>query len=349
MANNPALSDQTSGTILFGGIDTSKYTGPLVTLNILPESISTSGSSSSSEELVLEFITTVTALNATVGSNTNEVFSGGQDSTTAFGNSNVALPVLLDTGSSAWSVPSRYYSQGIAPLFTYVDSQGLCDCKYRDSKDSISVEFGGQVTINVPARQFIVPIYDPATNEPQYLDTKNTQQACTFMIVPANDENQPFQTLGDAILRSMYVVFDLDNGQVSIAQSSLDSSAQPNIKVVEAGEGGVAKAVGSGAATIPSNTYTIAPAVSGGETFAASTAASTVGIATGTDAVPENARASQTGSGSGSGSGNGGAASSSAAAVALRRYGGGSSDLAMLGGIWIAFCMVFGGGVVLLA
>jgi hypothetical protein len=302
--------------------------------------------SNSEVDIVMQFITTVTAMNATVNSQTSTVFTGGVDSVSAYGNDNIALPVLLDTGSSAWSIPSRYFTEGVAPLFPYVDFRngGVCDCKYRDSNDSISVEFGGKVTVTVPARQFIVPIYDPQTNKPVYT---GRDQVCTFMLVEAQSEQgMNFQTLGDAVLRSMYVVFDLDNGQVSIAQSALDASAQPNIKPVSAGANGVAKAASATDTSVPSNSYSIADAVSGSETFAASTGSSTIGVATGTDAVPANARAS--GSGSVSSSGSGGAASSSAAAVAGKRLGAGS-DLTALGSIWVGLCMVFGSAVVMLA
>ena len=290
-------------------------------------------------------MTTVTAMSATVSSQTSTVFSGGIDSVTAYsrGGNNVALPVLLDTGSSAWSIPSTMFNEQVAPLFPYVDFRdgGICDCKYRNTNDSISVEFGGKITIDVPARQFIVPIYDPQTNEPI---VQGGVQVCTFMLVEAQDDTMNFQTLGDAVLRSMYVVFDLDNGQVSIAQASLDSSAEPQIKVVEAGPNGVAKAASATDTSVPSNTYSIAGAVSGSETFAASTGSSTIGIATGTDAVPANARASESDGGSGAAS----AASSSAAAVAGKRLGV-NSDLTALGSIWIVLCMVFGSTVVLLA
>lgn len=294
---------------------------------------------------MLQFMTTVTALSATVNSQTTEVFSGGIDSVSAYDDAtNPALPVLLDTGSSAWSIPSRMFAQSVAPLFPYVDFQdgGFCDCKYRDSNDSIAVEFGGEITINVPARQFIVPAYDPQTNQPQY---SGNAQVCVFMLTAAqNEDNMNFQTLGDAVLRSMYVVFDLDNGQVSIAQATLDDTSAPQIKSVAAGPNGVAKAASASDTSVPSNTYSIAAAVSGGETFTASTGSSTVGVATGTDAVPANARASGTGSGSGAG----GAASSSAAAVAGKRLGAGS-DLTALGGVWVVMCMVFGSAAVLLA
>jgi hypothetical protein len=211
----------------------------------------------------------------------------------------------------------------------------------------------------VPARQFIVPIYDPATNEIQYLDTAGTQQACAFMLTPSQPSGQGFLTLGDAILRSMYVVYDLDNGQISLAQAQLDSSKASDIVPVQAGLGGVQKAAGGGgsaSASAGANRYSIAPAVSGGESFTASSVSSTVGMATGTDAVPADARVVETGAaaggggsggkgGSGGNGGDGGAASSSAAANAVRVGGfGGGADL---GGLSVAVGLVVMGGMML--
>jgi len=249
-------------------------------------------------------------------------------------------------------------------LFPYVDSQGICDCKYRNNNDSLTVEFAGKVTINVPARQFIVPIYDPETNKPQYLDTAGKQQACAFMLTPSSPSGQGFLTIGDAILRSMYVVYDLDNGQISLAQAELDSSKEPDIVPVQAGLGGVQKAVGGdSASSVRPNQYSIAAAVSGAESFAASSVSSTVGEATGTDAVPADARVVETGaaaSGSGNGnggsggSGSGGAATSSAAAAVAFRVGGPGAGAGVDGlgvalgcGIVVLGSVLFGGMLVL--
>lgn len=318
---------ETSGSVLFGGIDKSKYTGPLVTLNLLPSLIS---------ESILQFVTTVTGLSATVDDKQTEIFSGGTDSVDAYTNNDISLPVLLDTGSSAWSIPEDYYTRGILPLFPFVDENGVCDCAHRDSNNSITVTFGGKIDINVPTRQFIVPLYDPLTNKPQVLDSAGKVHACAFMLVPAGPSSQRFLTLGDAVLRSIYAVFDLDNGQVSLAQAALNSSSEPDIVTVAAGPSGVAKA--AGATAIPSNTYSIAAAVSGGETFTASKIGSTIGMATGTDAIPANARPSETG---GIGSGGGSAASSSAAANSMELP---VLDLGALGSISLfTLLMVLGG------
>lgn len=331
---------QTSGSILFGGIDKSKYTGDMVTLDLLPDAVTSQ---------VDQFISVVTDLSATVGGKTSQIFSDGSSGIAAYSRSDSSLPVLLDTGSSAWSVPEDYYNQGIAPVFTYVDQQGACSCEHRDSDDSITLTFGGEIKITVPAREFIAPLYNSTTNEPVPYDTAGNQ-ACVFMITPASPTGEGFQTLGDAVLRSMYVVFDLDNGQVSLAQAAVNSTSQPNIVTVQAGPSGVASAV-SVASSAPTQTYSVAAAVDGTASFSVSTAQSTIGTATGVNAVPEDARPSggsgsgSGGSGGGSGSGSGSGTSSSAAASALTVPG---VDIGVLGSLAVMGVMTVAGAALML-
>ncbi|RMY88953.1 hypothetical protein D0862_10314 [Hortaea werneckii] len=315
-----------SGTILFGGIDTTKFTGPLTTLDILPSPISGG---------ISQFITTVTSLSLTTNDGqTTSLFTGGTNSPTAYESINPALPVLLDTGSAAWSLPQSYYETYIAPAFPYIDSYGLCACTHRQSNTSFTLTFGGKISIDVPISDLIVPIYNSTTRQP--IPYSESEDACAFLIVPAEPTGQGFQTLGDAVLRSLYVVFDLDNGQVSLAQaatdndaggstSSSDSSAgQGNVVAVPAGPGGVAVALSSVSASASasasyvavsaSQSYSIAPLVTAASQtseFTVSTAGSTIGTATGTAAVPAGARVSDdgtpgTGGSGGSGGGNGG-------------------------------------------
>jgi hypothetical protein len=283
------LNDQRdiSGSILFGGIDTSKYTGTLATLNLLPQ---INSAASSSRGYINQFVSVVTAANATVGGKTTMITSGGSSDYNAYYGSDHGLPVLLDTGSSGWSVDSDFYQRHFAPVFPYV-KRGICSCAYATSGDYLTLEFGGKVRIKIPASEWIIPIYDVETKQPQMIDSKT--QACAFMITPSSPTGEGFGVMGDAILRSMYLVYDLDNAQVSIAQASEDDSAKPNIVTVQAGPSGVAKAV-SNVATAPANSYDIQSAITTGS-FSASTLASTIGTATGTAAVPFSARISGNG------------------------------------------------------
>jgi hypothetical protein len=285
------LNDQRdiSGSILFGGIDTSKFTGPLATLNFLPQI--NSAASSIGPGFVNQFVSVVTAVNATIGGKTHTITEGGSSDYAAYYGSDKGLPVLLDTGSSAWTVDAEFYRRHFAPVFDFVDSNGACSCAHATSGDFVSLEFGGKVHIKIPASEFIIPIYDIETKQPTMYDSKN--QACAFLISPAPPTGQGFQVMGDAILRSMYLVYDLDNAQVSIAQASEDDAAKPNIVTVQAGPSGVAKAIPSVITASP-NKYSIPPAVTTGS-FSASTIASTIGTATGTAAVPFSARISGNG------------------------------------------------------
>jgi len=328
------LNDQTelSGSILFGGIDKSKYTGNLVTLDLLPD-LWTLGQPNVAPT-VDQFITTVTAANATVNGKTQALFSGGSTGIAAYSSRDAALPVILDTGSSAWSVPESIYHDLFAPVFTYVEDDGACSCAHMNSGDSVTLEFGGKVHINVPAREFLAPLYNSTTREPLMWDDQN--QACVFQISPAKSMGTGYQTLGDAILRSMYVVFDMDNGQVSIAQAAVNTTAAPNIVEVAAGPNGVAKAV-SGVVTASSNTWSVASAVSATANYAVSTLQSTIGTATGTNAVPFNARpaVAPTAGGNSKGSSSGGSSASSSSPSKGAAAGLSVPGAADMSGLWV--------------
>ncbi|KAI7085382.1 hypothetical protein KC356_g5921 [Hortaea werneckii] len=265
------LSD-ISGTILFGGIDPSKYTGNLATLNILPDAI-TGG--------IAMFLTTVTDLAITTDGETTDLFSGGSTGLDAYDAYDYSLPVLLDTGAAAWQDDIH-----------------------------LTVTFGGEIPIRVPITDFLVPIYNTTTREPiPYTEDEDT---CALLIVPAESNGYGFQVLGDAILRSMYVVFDLDNGQLSIAQAAEDNDAgatgtTSNPIPVPRGPDGIAAALSSASAAAADDywsaestqSWSIAPLVTAASATAdlsATTAAgSTIGTATGSQAVPAGARVSDDG------------------------------------------------------
>ncbi|KAI7144800.1 hypothetical protein KC344_g5031 [Hortaea werneckii] len=294
------LSD-ISGTILFGGIDPSKYTGNLATLNILPDAI-TGG--------IAMFLTTVTDLAITTDGETTDLFSGGSTGLDAYDAYDYSLPVLLDTGAAAWQVPSSRYTDYIAPAFPFVDPLGYCGCSHRQDDIHLTVTFGGEIPIRVPITDFLVPIYNTTTREPiPYTEDEDT---CALLIVPAESNGYGFQVLGDAILRSMYVVFDLDNGQLSIAQAAEDNDAgatgtTSNPIPVPRGPDGIAAALSSASAAAADDywsaestqSWSIAPLVTAASATAdlsATTAAgSTIGTATGSQAVPAGARVSDDG------------------------------------------------------
>jgi len=291
-------------------------------------------------ELIYEFIVAVTRLSSTT-SGTNKTYSlgGGAD------DSSGSLPVLLDTGSAAWTVPMAVY-KSLARLLPDMDQDGYLPCSSTSDDTTLTLTFGGQVNITVPILDFVVPVYDAVTNKQN--TTAKGEPLCTFMIAPGETtSDQPFLTLGDVVLRSMYVVFDLDNGQVSIAQARTNTSTTAassgsgdNIKVVRAGPNGVAEAVGTGAVRAPPSSVSasIAEAVSVTASFVAHTTAPAIGTATGTDAVPEDGRVTattaQASSSSGKTSGKTSGTGSAAASAAASSSSGVASGLVMPGTAW---------------
>lgn len=285
-----------TGSILFGGIDTSKYTGTLQTFNILPNLYD---QTPSGEPLTAQFVTTITALSTNVNGRTRNIWSGGSASIGAYRNNDAAIPVLMDSGTSFFHIPSQYY-EGIVRQFSYVDPRhGITSCANRDLGDSITLTIGGMQKITVDAREFILPYYDPVTKKP--VPWPNSQEmTCVFAII--SDVAQPpgFWIAGDAVMRSMYIVFDLDNGQMSIAQAKLNATGSGSIKTVAAGPNGVKNAAGG--AYRPAGyaqNYSVPSAVPASASYAVSTAKTTIGAATGTGAVPNDAQPSG-GSGGGS-------------------------------------------------
>lgn len=342
---------EATGTILFGGIDTSKYTGELYTLDLLP--IPISDNQGGTTPFVYEFTVAVTAVSSSVNGKNTSYFSGGSPAGPIGTSSTDTLPVLLDTGSSAWTVPTEYYNKFAEVFGSALDDEGLIACSHQNDDISFTVQFGGEVSVNVPARDLIVPVYDADTNKQN--TTADGEPLCVFMISPDSGgqqyEESGFLTLGDAVLRSMYVVFDLDNGQVSIAQAIANASTDAttsgsgdNIKVIQAGVGGVASAVGSangGVSTAAANTNTIDPQITASQSFAVSTVADAVATATGSNAIPEQGQVSATGSSASGSSGSESSSSTTSGSTSSSSSKGAASGLAVPSFEWTAIA-VFG-------
>jgi len=194
--------------------------------------------------------------------------------------------------------------------------------------DTITLTFGGKVDITVSADQFIVPIYNRTTN--QAYEFASGADQCVFMIAASPGTGMGFDTLGDAILRSMYVVFDLDNAQLSIAQAKFDVTSS-NVRPVKAGPNGVANAA-KNVQTASSQSFPVAQTINGTASHHVSTAKTTIGTATGAGAAPAGAQPGATSSKSGV-----------AAAVTVPRADWSSMWVAMIS----LSLLVFGAGVML--
>ncbi|KIM94938.1 hypothetical protein OIDMADRAFT_60096 [Oidiodendron maius Zn] len=187
-----------TGSILFGGVDTDQYHGTLETLPVQTES-----------GQYAEFLITLTAL--ALGST---VIANGQ-----------ALAVLLDSGSSLTYLPdtmvSSVYEQTAA---VYNSDQGAAyvPCSLATNDTTLDFTFTS-VTISVTMNELIIPYSSGPFPD--------GTPACLFGLAPAGSGTS---VLGDTFLRSAYVVYDLDNNEISLAQTNFNATSS---NVVEIGTG----------------------------------------------------------------------------------------------------------------
>ncbi|KAI1492130.1 aspartic peptidase domain-containing protein [Biscogniauxia mediterranea] len=195
--------DSNTGSILFGGVDTAQYTGTLKTLPIQADG-----------GVYSEFLITLTALH--LGS--TEIAS------------DLALAVLLDSGSSLTYLPDTVaetiYEQVGAQ---YVESDGAAyvPCSLADNTTTLNFTFTDPV-ISVDMNELVLDLVTTGGQRPTF---SNGVTACLFGIAPAGSGTN---VLGDTFLRSAYVVYDLDNNQISLAQTNFNTT-QTSIQEIASG------------------------------------------------------------------------------------------------------------------
>ncbi|KAH0372765.1 candidapepsin-4 precursor, partial [Aureobasidium melanogenum] len=179
--------DASTGSVLFGGVNTEKYTGQLQTLPILQE-----------DGIYAEFIIALTG----VGYN-------GQENSIA---SNLNTAALLDSGSSLMYLPNTvaeeiYKMTGAKYNSEYGAAFIDCDMRYNDT--TIDFTFSSP-TIRVSMSELVL-----------VMGYQGRNPICILGIAPA-DGTTP--VLGDTFLRSAYVVYDITNNEISLAQTNFNST-----------------------------------------------------------------------------------------------------------------------------
>ncbi|KAK5452858.1 hypothetical protein LTS15_007006 [Exophiala xenobiotica] len=199
-----------TGAIIFGGVDTTKYTGELV---VLPLQDGPYG-------FVAEFYVTLTGVS----------FTDHTGSTTQVTPQGYAQAVLLDSGTSATLLTDDVFS-ALANGFGAVDlgeEDYVVPCRYAGVNGSINYSFGGEggVTISVPISQVVGNLDIPGD---QFSDADG---ACEFGLGPPI---QGFSILGDTFLRSAYAVFDIGNNLAALAQAAENMTDTSSIAAMPSG------------------------------------------------------------------------------------------------------------------
>ena len=245
--------DSSTGTALFGGVDTDKYHGSLSTLPIQKV-----------QGMYLEMLITLTGVTLVDnGRNTSQVPSGSSSLPTA---------VLLDSGSTLSYIPQdiadSIYSSLASFHVTYdtQQQQTFCDCSLADSPITVDFIFSG-VVISVPMNELVI-----IAGQDQSGDV-----VCAFGIfpVPASQSSGgggATFTLGDTFIRSAYIVYDIANNEISLAQTNFNATSS-NVMEIGTGLNSVPDASGVAAAASVAVTRT-ASAILGQGTGAATTTSS---------------------------------------------------------------------------
>lgn len=200
--------DASTGSILFGGVDTAKYSGNLVTVPVIP-----------TDGIYFELAVALS------GVSLNGKSMGSS--------SDLPIAVLLDSGTSLLYLPNDIVTN-IYNQVNIVYEQGTAYgyCEDATTSKSLSFTFSGQ-TINVPFSELYIPVGTLSNGQP--VTFQNGKEACIFGVAPA-DGSTPL--LGDTFLRSAYVVYDLTANEISLAQTVYNSSSS-NIREITNGSSGV--------------------------------------------------------------------------------------------------------------
>ncbi|KAI7777356.1 acid protease [Diaporthe eres] len=180
--------DSPNGSLIFGGVDTGKYTGSLAKLPIVDPADTPSGA--------VRYWVNLTSVGLTLPNGTSGLLASGE------------MPVFLDSGGTFSRFPNEtFFAIGDAfPRAVWNETIGyyLVDCDEADQTGSVDFGFGedeDEKVISISYKDFI---WNPSN-----------QGQCALGIQIDNEE----PVLGDSFLRAAYVVYNQDNANLHLAQA----------------------------------------------------------------------------------------------------------------------------------
>jgi hypothetical protein len=146
--------------------------------------------------------------------------SSGTDQLTP---SNYAEAAILDSGTTITLLPDDVVESVYAELGASVSEQlggTIVPCNLANNEGTLNYGFGGPggPTIKVSMSQLVLPISSVNGAAPTF---SNGETICQLGIQAAG--NLPV-LFGDTFLRSAYVVYDLDNNQIALAQTDFNAT-----------------------------------------------------------------------------------------------------------------------------
>ena len=212
--------ESSSGEILFGGVDTDKYVGSLQTLPV-----------GQIKGEYIQFVLTISRMNL--------VQNGNNRSLTA----DLPTAAILDSGSTLSYLPNNLLGDIYSRLnVRYSKRQGSAYCECDLANQAITVDFTfTSATISVPIRELVINPEQQSSALKDDDDLVKRQSfssgVCLFGLAPSGGSGAP-NILGDTFLRSAYVVYDLANNAVSLAQTNFNST-QSSVREIGTGRDSV--------------------------------------------------------------------------------------------------------------
>ena len=216
------------GSIIFGGVDTDKYTGQLQTLPVQKEF-----------DEYAELIITLSSMSIVNEGKTQNV---GTDLPTA---------VILDSGSSLTYLPNSLTSAIYTALdvqYSQQDGAAFASCNLANANITLDFTFTSP-TISIPISELVLSVSTVEEGratpnsgddgEGSYGSSGSDENICLFGIAPSQGSTS---VLGDTFLRSAYVVYDLANNEISLAQTNFNSTTSHVLEI------------GTGTASVPDAT-----------------------------------------------------------------------------------------------
>ncbi|KAI1432836.1 aspartic peptidase domain-containing protein [Xylaria sp. CBS 124048] len=202
--------DSSKGNILFGAIDTAKFSGSLMTVNVQKDPRS---------DKFTAFVVELTSVDAHS--------SSGDD---ALSSQAFPIPAVLDSGTTFTYLPQDLAEQvwkEVGAVFETISSQippaPLVPCNLANKDGYFAFGFGGKggPVIQVALNELVFPIFD-GRPVPFPSGPNKGQDICLFGI--QNTTSSPF-LLGDTFLRSAYLVYDLENNEIGLAPTNFNATA----------------------------------------------------------------------------------------------------------------------------
>ncbi|KAF7896975.1 uncharacterized protein EAF01_009378 [Botrytis porri] len=191
--------DSATGSLLFGAVDTTKFVGELVSLDIVPQPIWNGSVLYSSFSVDL----------AAVGMTDQEGNSANLRTSPQV--------VLLDSGTTLTILPAEVTDAIFKRFNAYDDTNSTGNvylpCSVLNTSPSLTVDYlfsssSTSAMIRVPISEPVFPLTNP-----------------TYALYPEDTlPDLPFSGEAYTFLRSAYVVYDLDNNQIGLAQANFKSN-----------------------------------------------------------------------------------------------------------------------------